>query len=51
MQAAALRSKTSIDRFGSNVDVFWAHDGRGLIILVSKDGIIIILTRHTDISL
>ncbi|OXH27574.1 hypothetical protein J008_04717 [Cryptococcus neoformans] len=33
MQAAALRSKTSIDRFGSNVDVFWAHDGRGLIIL------------------
>lgn len=36
MQAAVLRSKASIDRFGSNVDVFWAHDGRGLIILVSK---------------
>ncbi|XAO25876.1 hypothetical protein I312_104706 [Cryptococcus bacillisporus CA1280] len=33
MQAAVLRSKASIDRFGSNVDVFWAHDGRGLIIL------------------
>lgn len=36
MQAVVLRSKTSIDRFGSNVDVFWAHDGRGLIVLVSK---------------
>lgn len=36
MQAAVLRSKASIDRFGNNVDVFWAHDGRGLIILVSK---------------
>ncbi|WVQ79752.1 hypothetical protein IAT38_001852 [Cryptococcus sp. DSM 104549] len=35
MQAAVVRSSTSVERFGSNVDVFWAHDGRGLIVLTS----------------
>ncbi|KAK8854501.1 hypothetical protein IAR55_003240 [Kwoniella newhampshirensis] len=33
MQAAVVRSTGSIERFGNNVDVFWAYDGRGLIVL------------------
>ncbi|WWC90379.1 uncharacterized protein L201_005312 [Kwoniella dendrophila CBS 6074] len=35
LQAVVIRTQGSIDRFGINVDVFWAHDGRGLIILTS----------------
>ncbi|ODN94637.1 hypothetical protein L198_04776 [Cryptococcus wingfieldii CBS 7118] len=36
MQAAVVRSKSSINRFGSNSDVFWTHDGRGLIITANS---------------
>ncbi|OCF41006.1 hypothetical protein I317_05206 [Kwoniella heveanensis CBS 569] len=32
VQAAVVRSAASIERFGVNVDVFWAYDGRGLIV-------------------
>ncbi|WVQ95249.1 hypothetical protein IAU59_002344 [Kwoniella sp. CBS 9459] len=32
LQAAVVRSAASIERFGVNVDVFWAYDGRGLIV-------------------
>ncbi|WVR09306.1 hypothetical protein IAU60_006371 [Kwoniella sp. DSM 27419] len=32
MQAAVVRSPASLERFGTNVDVFWTYDGRGLII-------------------
>nr|XP_019045052.1 hypothetical protein I302_06968 [Kwoniella bestiolae CBS 10118]OCF23982.1 hypothetical protein I302_06968 [Kwoniella bestiolae CBS 10118] len=35
LQAAVIRSSGSIERFGVNVDVYWAHDGRGLIILTN----------------
>nr|XP_019011783.1 uncharacterized protein I206_03889 [Kwoniella pini CBS 10737]OCF50564.1 hypothetical protein I206_03889 [Kwoniella pini CBS 10737] len=35
LQAAVIRSSASIERFGHNVDVFWAHDGRGIIILTN----------------
>ncbi|WRT68724.1 uncharacterized protein IL334_005704 [Kwoniella shivajii] len=35
LQAAIIRSPASLERFGANVDVFWAYDGRGLIILTS----------------
>ncbi|WVF67677.1 hypothetical protein IAT40_002436 [Kwoniella sp. CBS 6097] len=32
LQAAMVRSAASIERFGVNVDVFWAYDGRGMIV-------------------
>ncbi|WWC63641.1 uncharacterized protein I303_106246 [Kwoniella dejecticola CBS 10117] len=35
LQAAVVRSQASIERFGVNVDVFWAHDGRGIIVLTN----------------
>ena len=34
MQAAVVRTPASLERWGENVDVVWAVDGRGLIILV-----------------
>ena len=36
MQAAVVRTPASLERWGENVDVVWAVDGRGLIILVSQ---------------
>ncbi|OCF75666.1 hypothetical protein I204_02958 [Kwoniella mangroviensis CBS 8886] len=35
LQAAVIRSPGSIERFGVNVDVYWAYDGRGIIILTN----------------
>ncbi|WWC93237.1 hypothetical protein V866_000070 [Kwoniella sp. B9012] len=35
LQAAVIRSPGSVERFGVNVDVYWAHDGRGIIILTN----------------
>jgi hypothetical protein len=40
VQAVAVRSERSLERWGENVDLIWANDGRGLIILVG----------YTDIS-
>ncbi|WVO14603.1 hypothetical protein L204_102239 [Cryptococcus depauperatus] len=40
MQAAALRSKASLERFGNNIDVYWAHDGRGLMVLANTSHIL-----------
>lgn len=34
VQAAIVRSEKSVERWGENVDVIWANDGRGLIVLV-----------------
>jgi hypothetical protein len=34
IQAVALRSEKSLERWGENLDVIWANDGRGLIVLV-----------------
>lgn len=34
LQAAVVRTAESIERWGPSVDVFWAHDSRGLVVLV-----------------
>lgn len=34
VQAAVVRSSESLERWGENAEIIWAHDGRGLIILV-----------------
>jgi hypothetical protein len=35
IQASVVRSEASLERWGENLDVVWANDGRGLILLVS----------------
>ncbi len=35
LQAAVVRSRQSVERWGANEDVFWAHDARSLVVLVS----------------
>ncbi|KAK4690054.1 RAB6A-GEF complex partner protein 1, partial [Tremellales sp. Uapishka_1] len=35
LQTVAARSGDDVTRWGENVDVFWSHDGRGLIVLTS----------------
>jgi hypothetical protein len=34
IQAVAIRCEKSLERWGENLDVIWASDGRGLIVLV-----------------
>lgn len=38
LQAAVVRSRESLERWGVNKDVFWSYDSRGLVILVG-DGV------------
>lgn len=36
LQAANVRSRDSVERWGANADVFWAADSRSLVVLVSR---------------
>ncbi|BEJ15800.1 hypothetical protein CspHIS471_0504050 [Cutaneotrichosporon sp. HIS471] len=41
IQAAVVRSRQSVDRWGANADVFWAHDARSLIVLTTTSHLIV----------
>ncbi|KAK1921027.1 RIC1-domain-containing protein [Papiliotrema laurentii] len=41
LQAAVVRTKESLDRWGENIDVFWSYDNRGIIILTSTSHLLV----------
>ncbi|EIW68335.1 hypothetical protein M231_00343 [Tremella mesenterica] len=36
LQLASIRTPKNVSRWGNNDDVFWSHDGRGIIVLTSN---------------
>ncbi|ORY32121.1 RIC1-domain-containing protein [Naematelia encephala] len=47
MHAAVIRTERSVERWGENVDVFWATDGRGLIVLTTTSHLVLYTLQPT----